>query len=159
MKTEHKCHLMMALCYSWQVGLPGSSTGGFPLTSLLLRSHAAVSVSGQGPRRSADAVVGARCVHAAAVLAVGRVLALIHTCGAAEVQSRGLILRSDPGSVDPHPPIIVARTHFFLLASGIHGWLQLHKKEPSVLTQWPLAHRDSSWHSFTSEGAERRRIE
>lgn len=77
-------------------------------------------------------------------------------------------LRSSTGSVQrtqpversrvglSRPPIIVASTHFFLLASGIHGGLQLHRKEPSVLTQWPLAHRDSSWHSFTSEGAERR---
>lgn len=54
-----------------------------------------------------------------------------------------------------HSPVIVASTHFFLLLSGIHGWLQLQKKDPSVLTQWPLVHRDSSWHSFTSEGAER----
>lgn len=58
-----------------------------------------------------------------------------------------------------HSPSIVASTHFFLLASGIHGWLQLQKKDPSVLTQWPLVHRDSSWHSFTSEGAERISIE
>lgn len=58
-----------------------------------------------------------------------------------------------PGLTSPYSPIIVARTHFFLLASGIHGGLQLHTKEPSVLMQSPLAHRDSSRHSFTSEGA------
>lgn len=77
--------------------------------------------------------------------------------------SRGSVQRTRPagrsGVTLPHPPMIVARTHFFLLVSGIHGGLQLHKKEPSVLTQWPLAHRDSSWHSFTSEGAARRRVE
>lgn len=76
--------------------------------------------------------------------------------------SRGSVQRTHPaqrsGVSSPHPPIIVARTHFFLLASGIHGWLQLHKKEPSVLTQRPLAHRDSSWHSFTSEGEKANRI-
>lgn len=58
-----------------------------------------------------------------------------------------------------HSPVTVASTHFFLLLSGIHGCLQLQKKDPSVLTQWPLVHRDSSWHSFTSGGAERSLIE
>lgn len=57
---------------------PSTLPGGLPPTSLLFRSHAAVSVSGQGPRRGADAVVGAGRVHAMAVLAVGRVLTLIH---------------------------------------------------------------------------------
>lgn len=78
---------------------PYTPTGGFPPTSLLFGGHAAVPVRGQGPGRRADAVVGAGRVHAVAVLAVGRVLALVYICGAAQVQSRGLILCNDPGSV------------------------------------------------------------
>lgn len=51
-----------------------------PLTCLLLRGHATVTVSGQRPWRRADAVVGARCVHTLAVLTIGWVLALVHVC-------------------------------------------------------------------------------
>ena len=51
------------------------------LTSLLLRSHTAVTVGGQHPGRRADAVVRPWSVHTVAVLTVGRVLALIHICG------------------------------------------------------------------------------
>lgn len=51
-----------------------------------------------------------------------------------------------------YSPATVAITHFFLLLSGVQGRLQLQQKAPSVLTQRPLVHRDSSWHSFTSDG-------
>lgn len=48
--------------------------------SLLLRSHTTVAVSGQGPGWRADAVIGARGVHAAAIFTVFWVLTLIHIC-------------------------------------------------------------------------------
>lgn len=55
-----------------------------PLTGLLLWCDAAVAVGGQDEWWGADAVVRILSVHTVAVLAVGRILAFIHTCG--EVQ-------------------------------------------------------------------------
>lgn len=51
------------------------------LTGLLFRSHATVTVSGQGPGRITDAVVRPWSVHTSAVLTVGWVLTLVYICG------------------------------------------------------------------------------
>lgn len=71
-----------------------------PLTCLLLRGHTTVPVGGQCPRRRADAVVGARSVHALAVFTVGRVLALVHVCR----EDRGSVRTS---GLSPLPPLTV----------------------------------------------------
>lgn len=56
------------------------TSGHTTLTGLLLRCDAAVAVGGQNERWGADAVVRVLSVHTVAVLAVGRILAFIHTC-------------------------------------------------------------------------------
>lgn len=71
---------------------PASTCRASTLTSLLFRSHTAVSVCGQGPGRWADAVVRARSVHTVAILTVGCVLALIYIYRAQRLTLKGLLL-------------------------------------------------------------------
>lgn len=122
-KVHLLCSIWQRSCYCCHIY---TLAGGFAPTGLLFRSHAAVSVSGQGPRRCTDAVVGARCVHAVAVLAVGRVLALIYVCGAAQVQSRGHLLAAQFISLTYY-----CCQHTLLLAGVRDPWLVTGAEEGS----------------------------
>lgn len=72
-----------------------------PLTCLLLRGHATVTVSGQRPWRWADAVVGAWRVHTLAVLTVGWVLTLVHICREDKGSFKTLGLSRPPSPLTP----------------------------------------------------------